>query len=736
MAVLENKGEEPVVLSVAFPFAVVGSGAVGGAEVVLSAIESALPSLGFRSVVVAREGSTPTGQLYATPAPAGEIHDAARALAEAAHQANIDRACMEHPVSVVHMHGLDFHRYRLPVDLPVIVTLHLPPRWYPERIWNLPSNYHFFCVSETQKQSCPTGAREWVQVIGNGVALPDPASLRPGGRYALMLSRICPEKNLHTGFEAAQLAGLPVILGGEVFPYRDHLRYFAEQIEPRLTSANRAHTERGRDPDCATEARFLGPVTGAAKARLLSRAACLLLPSLAPETSSLVAMEALAAGVPVVAVASGAVPEIVEHGRTGFLVPASGDISANLASALRQVQTLDRGLCRQAAETRFSLTAMLGSYATLYRRLARARPAQKPREPDRHTFPNGQAPDLAIHQPDPARTRLVVGSGGLDALRAAWAELWDADPTSTPFQHPAWLLPWAEQFGPDGVVQAVTQWDGRGRLLGLLPLFVYCEPSTQMRKLLLLGAGTTDYLGGVFRPPSAPSLAAEALRFAMTAVPAWSRLDLLQLRSDSPLLHATTSLAGLETSAGEPCAILATAGALAAKVGANVRRYTRRAQAQGQLRCTLPADLAEARAWFEELVRLHGQRWEARDQMGVLNDPRVLRHHREALPALLAAGLLRIFRLRCGEDTVAVLYALADPPGRPVRRLYLYLIGIDVRHADISPGTLILNAVWEYARQEGFAELDLLRGGERYKTFWGAAPAATHAVHTSRCCAP
>lgn len=721
----------PVVLSVAFPFAIVGPGAVGGAEVVLSEIEKALPSLGFRSVVVAQEGSAPGGQLYATPAPSGEIDDAVRAYVEGAQQANIDRALAEHPVSVVHMHGLDFHRYRLPPGIPILVTLHMPPGWYPDAIWDLPPNYHLACVSNTQKAACPARARDRVAVVSNGVPLPDRSSLRSAGRYALMLSRICPEKNLHTGFKAARMAGVPAILAGEVFPYRDHLRYFAEEIAPCLTTPGQEHTTRTRGQHAMADARFLGPATGAAKARLLSRAACLLLPSLAPETSSLVAMEALAAGVPVVAVASGAVPEIVDHGRTGLLVAATGDIASTLASALRRVSTLDRGVCRETAEVRFSVETMLHAYAELYRRLALLKPTSVQQPALERISTEGEPAAVPAGAQGEGRPALLMGIDALSNLQTAWTELWQADPAATPFQHPAWLLPWARHFGPDGVVQAVEQRDERGCLLGLLPLFNYREPSDGARKLLLLGTGTTDYLGGSFRPPFAISLAAQALQFALDAT-RWDQLDLLQLRADSPLLPAPAKLPALRMAASEPCTFLAVAPALPAKVGANIRRYRLRAESRGALHFTVASDLTEAEECFTHLVELHGKRWQARQQSGVLHDPHVLGHHREAIPALLAAGLLRLFRLRCGADTIAVLYALADPAERSIRRLYLYLVGIDMHRSDLSPGTLILHEVWQYARQQGFAELDLLRGGERYKTLWGAVMAETHALHATK----
>ena len=112
--------------------------------------------------------------------------------------------------------------------------------------------------------------------------------------------------------------------------------------------------------------RFVGPVGFARKRRLLTAAQCLLVSSVVSETSSLVAREALACGTPVVGFAKGALPETIEHGRTGFLV----DTVDEMAEAISHTRNLDPALCREAARQRFSLEAMAARYFALYERLA------------------------------------------------------------------------------------------------------------------------------------------------------------------------------------------------------------------------------------------------------------------------------------------------------------------------------------------------------------------------------
>jgi glycosyltransferase involved in cell wall biosynthesis len=119
---------------------------------------------------------------------------------------------------------------------------------------------------------------------------------------------------------------------------------------------------------------FLGPVAGARKRRLLAAARCLVVPGCAPEASSLPALEALAAGTPVVARPVGALSEIVEHGRSGFLA----DDVAGLADAIVRAPEVDHDACRAAVRERHSESLMVDGYLRLYERLARERAAWAP----------------------------------------------------------------------------------------------------------------------------------------------------------------------------------------------------------------------------------------------------------------------------------------------------------------------------------------------------------------------
>ena len=341
------------VLNIAFPFAPVSPDSVGGAEQVLAEIDRALVREGHTSLVVAAERSDVAGRLWPVPVPRSEtLTEDDRRFVRARMQTTIDRALASGSVDIIHMHGLDFSEYKLPAHVPVLVTLHVPFSWYPPHVWeSAASNYYFCCVSQAQRSNAPVRLRDCA-VVENGVALPPFALETTRGNFALVMGRICPEKNQHAALEAGTRAGIPVYLAGQIFPYREHRDYFERCIVPLLEAPNPGH-------------RFLGPLTTSGKQNLLGRARCLLHSTLAPETSSLVAMESLAAGTPVIAYRSGALPHIVDDRRTGFLV----DSVDGMAAAIAQLDRISPVACRTAAEQRFSRDRMLRDYLHLYHSL-------------------------------------------------------------------------------------------------------------------------------------------------------------------------------------------------------------------------------------------------------------------------------------------------------------------------------------------------------------------------------
>jgi glycosyltransferase involved in cell wall biosynthesis len=336
------------VLNVGFPFAPVGPDAVGGAEQVLSALDHALVRAGHRSLVVAAEGSIVAGTLISVPRVTGPIDERARESVYGASREAIRFAFDRWRIDLVHVHGVDFPAYLPPQDVPVIVTVHLWPSCFPAGAF---TRRYLVPVSNAERRAWPH--LPWLPAIENGIPVDRysaafRASRRRSG-FALALGRICPEKGFHVALDAARSAGVPILLAGRVFPYADHEDYFRNQIAPRLDR----------------HARFVGPLGFARKRRVLSAARCLLVPSLTMETSSLVAMEALASGTPVIAFPAGALADIVEHGRTGFLVH---DV-AEMADAMRRVDEIDPAACVASARRRFSADEMVRRYLSLYERV-------------------------------------------------------------------------------------------------------------------------------------------------------------------------------------------------------------------------------------------------------------------------------------------------------------------------------------------------------------------------------
>jgi CelD/BcsL family acetyltransferase involved in cellulose biosynthesis len=321
------------------------------------------------------------------------------------------------------------------------------------------------------------------------------------------------------------------------------------------------------------------------------------------------------------------------------------------------------------------------------------------------------------------RAEVLATDAALHALRPEWEALWRrAAERATPFQSPAWLLPWWRAFGTGRPRAAVLRGDRDGRLLGLLPLYLLEEGSET--KLLPVGVGVSDYLDALLDPDAPPDSAGRLLEAALAASPEATSCDLADLPPGAALRDAPAPPDWSDEGArpAQPCPVLALlpgatlSDVLSRRRRAALRNARNRAERAGGW-AVRTADAGTLDECLGALVSLHRARWDARGEPGgVLADPRVLALHRDAAPGLLAQGALRLQVLHLGGAPAAAHYALLGGGGR----VLLYLSGFDAVRAYESPGAILLGDLIEWALANGGRELHFLRGDEGYKYAWGA----------------
>lgn len=288
----------------------------------------------------------------------------------------------------------------------------------------------------------------------------------------------------------------------------------------------------------------------------------------------------------------------------------------------------------------------------------------------------------------------------LESLETAWWALWRADASATPFQSPAWLIPWARQFC-DQAHGALVLREG-GELEALVPVFKLDD------RWLLCGAGTSDWLDGIFAPDLEPGALAEAIDLLD------GPLDLFQLPAGSKL----AMLAAGALRPAEPCPALDLPAEIPHNIAQNLAYYRRKAERTG----IEPPQLLDA-GGIDALVELHTRRWTKAGESGVLRDPHVVAWHRQAAPRLAGAGLLRLYGMRYRNRLVGVLYALSGK-----RRAHYYLSGFDPEFSSCGLGTILVGHAIAEAAREGNVSFDFLRGREGYKYHWGATDRPSYAA--------
>ena len=210
-------------------------------------------------------------------------------------------------------------------------------------------------ISISDSQRTPLPQARWVQTVLHGL----PENLltpQPGGQdYLAFLGRIAPEKGPDKAIRIARALGLPLKIAAKVD--RADAEYFATVIKPMIAEGG---------------VEFVGEIDERQKAAFLSGAHALLMPVDWPEPFGLVMIEAMACGTPVIAFNRGSVPEVIDHGISGFIVE---DEQGAIAAA-RRLPALRRSTVRARFEQRFTARRMAEDYLAAYRALqVGARPA-------------------------------------------------------------------------------------------------------------------------------------------------------------------------------------------------------------------------------------------------------------------------------------------------------------------------------------------------------------------------
>ena len=305
----------------------------------------------------------------------------------------------------------------------------------------------------------------------------------------------------------------------------------------------------------------------------------------------------------------------------------------------------------------------------------------------------------------------------LEALRPQWLELWRRSSDSTPFQSPAWIIPWWKHFGSLRLC-ALAVHDAR-RLVGLAPFFVVTTEGR--RDLLLIGTGNTDYLDVLFDDEARQDAAALLSGYLCENRGSWDVCDFQNLRQESVLLNLRMCATAVDVvQQQDVCprlpltSVEAFVNGLPPRLQKNIEHYQRRLRDFGTVTFE-QADRDNFDELFAAFVELHELRWRMNQMSGVLCDQNVQSFNHEAAREFLSIGALRLYALRVGDRIIASLYAFHQ-----AARTYYYLSGFDPAFRQYSPGTLLLSQAIKDAIIEGAKEFDFLRGREDYKYRWGA----------------
>jgi glycosyltransferase involved in cell wall biosynthesis len=312
-------------------------------ELVTSLLTEALVAQGIDVTLFATADSMTAGKLAGVcPAPYSEDPSIDPKVWEILHIANVFEQAGQ--FDLIHNQAdfvpLAFSRL---VRTPLVTTIH---GFSSQRILPVYKAYDndvaYVSISESDRHP----DLHYAATIHHGIQLEDFPFDPVGGEHVLFYGRIHPDKGTAEAISAAKGAGRRLVMAGII---QDET-YYRDKVAPALDGDRVQH---------------IGVVGGAARGQLLGGARALLHLINFAEPFGLSVIEALACGTPVIAFNRGSMPELIDHGVTGFLV----DTVDEAIEAIARIDDIDRAACRAAVEQRFTVGRMAEQYLALYHQL-------------------------------------------------------------------------------------------------------------------------------------------------------------------------------------------------------------------------------------------------------------------------------------------------------------------------------------------------------------------------------
>lgn len=318
--------------------------AYGAWETVVCNLTEGLVARGWDVTLFATADSITTAKLSATVSHGYEEDDRVDPrVVSCLHISEVFERAGEFDLIHNHFDYLPLTYSRL-VATPVLTTIHgfSSPQIMP--VYYKYKDSYFVSVSDSDRVE----GLNYLATVYNGINLSEFTFSATPSDALVAYGRIHPEKGFHLAIEVAKKTGRRLIMAGFV----QDRRYFEEEIRPHVDGKN---------------IEYIGVVSNQERDDLLNKAYAVLHLNTIPERFGLVMAEAMAAGVPVIAMDRGSCREVIADGKTGFLVNDVDDA----VKAVAKIPVLSRQACRQRVEEKFSVDIMVTNYEKVYHQIFR-----------------------------------------------------------------------------------------------------------------------------------------------------------------------------------------------------------------------------------------------------------------------------------------------------------------------------------------------------------------------------